>query len=83
MVFGSPPVTPLLIVTGRLQYTDVYQSTLQRDSRAQPGTEVGSPSMDTVLATLACSEHPGDSPVSWRQTKFGFEVTARGKEGEL
>ena len=83
MVFGSPPVTPLLIVTGRLQYTDVYQSALQRDSRARLGTEVGSPLMDNVLATLACSVHPGDSPVNWRQTKLGVEVTAHGKEGEL
>ena len=66
MMFGHPPVTQPLIVTVRLRDTDECQNTSQRDSRAQLGTEVESPSTDTALATLPCLEHPGDIPASWR-----------------
>lgn len=82
-VFGSLPVTQLLIVADRLQDTGVYQNTLQRGNRVQLGTEVESPSMDTAPMTLPCSEHPGDSPASWRQTKPGVGVIVHEKEGKL
>jgi len=83
VVFGSPRVTLMSIVAGRLQDTGVHSSTLQRGNRARPDTGVESPSMDTALATLPCSEHLGDIPARWRQTETRVEATVRGKEGKL
>ena len=51
MVFVSLLGIQPLIVVDRVQNTDGYQNRLQRGSRAQLGTEAGSPSMDTAPAT--------------------------------
>ena len=64
MGFGPPPVTQPLIVKVRLQDTGVDWSTLRRGSRAQLGTEVEYPSVDTALVTLPYLEHPDDTLAS-------------------
>ena len=83
MVFGLPLVTQLLIVAHQSQNRDVSPSTLRRGNLAQLGTGVGCPSMCIALGTLLCSEHPGDSPASWRRTRSGAEAIVHGRGGKL
>ena len=83
MVFGLSLEIQPLTVTVQSEGTDVGQSMLQRDSRALLGMEVESPSTNTALVTLPCSEHPDDTPASRRQTKLRVEVTGCEKEGNL